>query len=178
MKTQFLGALLVAQPVVVLNALFAAETDSSKGNLFALRGHYDLNGSPFNRIPQTVFLSWCDAVPATRYPLAASIISAFDHNVQSNERRWTDIALALLERAPDSIKVLECYIAQLYPMSWTGSQAAAWEANARLLEGFATHPDVRLATFARNEHQRMKLAIDKLKQKEMAEERMQNERFE
>jgi len=173
-----LGALIVAQPVVVLNTLFAAETDSSNGNLFALRGHYDLNGSPFNRVPHNIFLLWCNEDPAIRYPLAASIVLAFGHNAQSNERHWTDIALVLLEHAPDHINVLKQYIDQLYPMSWGGSRAAAWEANVRLLDTYATHPNAELAAFARSEYQRLKLEIDKMKQEEMAQMRIQNERFE
>lgn len=173
-----LGALAAAQPVIVLNALFASETSNEETSIHGLSGHYDHIVSPFNRIPQAVLLSWCDEAPAIRYPIAASVLTAFYNPNNSNERRWNDIALALLERAPDRIAVLKQYIDQFSPMGWTGSRAAAWEANAGLLDTFADHPDPNLAAFARRERQRLRTVLDELRQEELQSERRENERFE
>ncbi|HZY61873.1 MAG TPA: hypothetical protein VFE38_05045 [Edaphobacter sp.] len=59
-------------------------------------------------------------------------------------REWKEVALALLDRAPDKIEVLKQYIYQLRPMSWSGPRSAAWEANAKLLNVFENHPDAEL----------------------------------
>ena len=177
-ENEILGALLVAQPRATLSTLFTSESSKEDRTLYKLFGHYDLLGSPFDRVPPTLLLSWCDEDAAARYPLIASQISAFNKNHNSNERQWNSTALALLERAPDRIEVLKCYIDQFCPMSWSGSRAAIWEANAQLLDTLENHTDVSLAAFARGEHQRLRIVLDELKKEELETEKRANERFE
>lgn len=173
-----LGSLVAAQPLVVLNELFASETSGACGAVRGIYGHYDHLASPFNRTPEDVLLPWCDEVPTVRYPLAASIVKAFDKPHNANQPSWNGIALALLEHAPDRVEVLKSYINQLHPMGWVGSQAAAWETNVHLLDTFEDHPDASLAAFARGERERLMKTVYELRQKELESERRENERFE
>ena len=76
------------------------------------------------------------------------------------------------------MEILKRYINHFRPMSWTGSQATAWEANARLLDTLEGYEDLALATFARSERQRLKIALNELRQKELEAEKHENERFE
>jgi len=93
-------------------------------------------------------------------------------------RSWKEVALALLERAPDQIAVLKQYIYQFRPWSYSGSQSAAWEANANLLDVFENHANAELAEFARNEREKLRTTLDELRQEELKSERRDNERFE
>lgn len=173
-----LGALAAAQPAIVLHALFASEVSNNDIRIHGPSGHYDHVVSPFNRIPPAVLCSWCDEAPSIRYPLAASVITAFYSPNNSSERRWNEIALALLDRAPDRIAVLKHYIDQFAPMGWSGSRAQAWETNAQLLDAFTDHPDSNLAAFVRSERLRVKTLLDQVRQEELQSERRENERFE
>lgn len=177
-ENQILTALLNAHPILVLDILLGSESSRRETTQFRLFGHYDLVGSPFNKVPESILLSWCDKVPELRYPLVASAITAFNEKQNSNAAQWTDIALALLERAPDRVEVIKQYIVQLRPMSWIGSLAARWEANIQLLSRFESHEDTKLAAFVRSEREGLNQMLEKLKRDELNEEKKENERFE
>ncbi|UWZ83197.1 hypothetical protein [Occallatibacter riparius] len=177
LEDHMLGALVAAQPLLVLNTFFASDA-AMKRAVRPLIGHYDHVGSPFDRVPPRVLLPWCDEDPVYRYPLAASIIKAFDTSRPANKPQWNDIALALLERCPDKTEVLERFIRQLEPMGWVGSRGAAWQANLQLLDEFQDHPDAAFAAFARGERERLRKFVDDLRREELESERRQNETFE
>jgi hypothetical protein len=172
-----LRALFAAQPLTVLNALFTSGPIEDR-HLHGFFEHDELLGSPLDCVPEAILLSWCDEEGGIRYPLIASMMVPFNKNHNSEVRQWKEVSLALLDRAPDRIEILKRYINHFRPMSWTGSQATAWEANARLLDTLEGYEDLALATFARSERQRLKIALNELRQKELEAEKHENERFE
>jgi hypothetical protein len=134
--------------------------------------------SAFDNVPEQVLIEWCEQDRDIRYPLMASVIFPFQVEAKTEIRRWTNVALRLLEQAPDRIEVLKRYIGKFQPMGWSGSQVPPWEANVRLLDSFSDYPDSKIATFAAAEKIRLLGVLDLVRQREAAEERHENERFE
>jgi len=177
-ENRILGALLVAQPLAVLNSVFApGRLDAQTGK----RGMFDhdyLVGSPLDRVSEATLLLWCEEDSNVRYPLIASKLVPFARNPQTDTPAWKSSALALLERAPNKIEVLGHYIRHFQPSSWSGSQSTIWEKNVRLLDQFENHPDSDLAAFAKEQQMEHKKSLNGLKAQELASERRDNERFE
>jgi len=177
-ENRVLGALLAAQPIVVLNNLFARETQAGRTGLRDFFDHDNLLGSPLDRIPQDTLLAWCDEDNTVRYPLIAARMVPFSKAPNSDKPQWKPSALAFLERAPNKIEVLKPYINHFEPMSWSGSRSATWEANVRLLDHFENHSDIDLAAFARLRRDELRRLLDDLKRQELDSEKRENERFE
>jgi hypothetical protein len=177
-ENRILGALIAAQPLTVLNRLFASGNPEDKGGMRGFFDHDELIGSPLDRVPQAIMLAWCDEDRAVRYALIAARLCPFNKSHNSDVRQWKELALALLEHAPDKIEVLKQYIYHLRPMSWSGSRSASWEANAKLLDVLKNHADLNLAEFARVERESLRAMLDDLRRQELASEKRENERFE
>jgi hypothetical protein len=168
-------ALFAAQPLVALNTVFADPPPEHANFLF---DRDELSGSPLDCIPQEILLAWCDVDSARRYPRIASITVPFTTDRQRAAPRWKDISLALLDRAPDRIAIMKNYIEHLWPSGWSGSQASAWEAHAKLLDCLPEFNDPALAAFVAGERTRLNSALSEMRREEEAAERRQNERFE
>jgi hypothetical protein len=175
---QILGALLVAQPLTVLDNVFAPGQPDSKVGTRGLFDNDYMVGSPLDGVPEETLLVWCDVDSNIRYPLIASKMVPFMRNPQTDKPAWKRLALTLLERAPDKITVLGHYIRHLEPMSWSGSQSSTWEKNVRLLDEFENYPDSELAAYAKQQRDEHHASLEKLQAQELASERRENEKFE
>jgi len=177
-ENRILGALLVTQPFTVLNNVFAPGRADARIGARGMFDHDYLVGSPLDRVPEATLLAWCDEDSNIRYPLIASKMVPFAINPQTDTPAWKSSALALLDRAPNRIKVLSHYIRHFQPMSWSGSRSSTWEKNVRLLDQFEDHPDSDFTAFAKQQQKEHKAALDELKIQELATERHENESFE
>jgi hypothetical protein len=134
--------------------------------------------SPFDMVPEDNLLLWCEREPKSRFPAVAAVIG-FSVPPSGNEaRRWTSIALRLLDRAPDRIEVLKQLIKQFSPRSWTGSRVAIIEANATLLDELKEYPDSGIVKFVTQERTRLSLAVEHARRLETVMDRERDERFE
>jgi hypothetical protein len=176
--TSVLGILLAVQPTVTLNALFPIGT-APDDNFFRI--HYEMGGwggSAFNNLPEQALTEWCDQNREIRYPQIASLIFPFQVEANTQARSWTKVALSLLEKAPDRVKVLSRYIEKFQPMSWSGSRITQWEANVKLFDSLEDYPDPDVVAFVAAEKTRLMGVLDLVRQREASEERHENERFE
>jgi len=177
-ENRILGALFAAQPIVLLNDIFAPERQDEQTGFGSFFDRNDLLGSPLDRIPEATLLAWCEENSSVRYSLIAETMFPFVKAPDSAKPQWKPSALAILERAPNKIEVLTHYIDNFRPMTWSGSMSAAWEANAGLLDQFENHPDVELAAFVRLRRDELRRLLDDLKRQELESEKRENERFE
>ena len=177
-ENRILSAIFTAQPIVALNDLFAPEQQYERSGMRGFFGHDDLLGSPLDCVPEATLFAWCDEVSTVRYALIAASMVPFTRPQNSDKPQWKSAALALLDRAPNKIEVLEQYIDHFAPMSWSGSRVSIWEANVQLLAQLDAHSDVELAAFARLRRSELEMVLNDERRRELASERRDNETFE
>jgi hypothetical protein len=172
-----LQVLLRAQPLAALGALCGDSPADLRLGIDILHQAGQLRTSVFDAVPEADLLSWCDQHPRSRYPAAASGVTAFQPD-DTGHPKWTRTARKLLDKAPDRVQVLKKFIGQFSPMGWAGSHAAIVELNAKLLDELAGYPDPALVEFIATEKARLAQAVQLEKQTEIMIEREMDERFE
>jgi hypothetical protein len=172
------GSILAVQPIAVLDTFFPPGCTNSDTAYFLRVQIDDRWGSAFDNIPDEILLAWCNVERETRFVLIASLICPFREDTKSKTQSWTATALGILREAPRPVEVLKRYILRLEPTGWIGSQASAFEKNVSLLDYFAENPNLQVATHAAREKSRLLKVVDEIRRSEVAEERLQNERFE
>lgn len=174
----FLASLLTVQPMATLDGLLG-DSEQQQVGIRILDDICDDRGNPLDAVPTQDILRWCDKDPEVRYPIIARLVTVSKSASQSEPRKWTDTALLLLEKAPDRIAVLREFINQLTVLSgWVGSFAATLEANVKIVDELAAHPDPAVVEFIAREKVRIKEIIDTERRREEAYERHRDERFE
>jgi hypothetical protein len=171
-----LKALLGVQPIAVLDALFADAERDQRGSVSVFDHLHDHRSNPADEISCEALIDWCDRGRETRYPLAASIVTFARRTEESGPQVWSDHAKALLAHAPDPKTVLAVFFERFRPMSWSGSRAAAIEANARLLESAEVPPDV--TPFVADARDQLAQEVARERQRETERDRESDERFE
>ncbi len=161
-------------PNAVMDTLVLTET---KDGLRRIRSRFrEASANIFGKIPERTIRAWCDKDPTVRYPLMAAAIYAFTGSEDEGKRHWTPTALMLLQHAPSPIGVLKTYTDQFYPYSFSGSQAAAMEANIKLLDEIEEIST--LTNFVREERSRLMAEVEKMRQSELRFSRTHDLRFE
>jgi hypothetical protein len=171
-----LQGLFHAQPFASLNGLCSGDEDDLTrgiGILHDVRSRKDLIGV----IPEEELLRWCDEQPNTRYPAIAGVLPISHRTTDTDPLHWTTFALRFLEKSPDPTAVLKEYVDQFTPHGgWSGSLAVTLEANATLLDELdgSAAPAAAIAL----EKERLREAIERQRQFELAHDRERDERFE
>jgi hypothetical protein len=171
-----LGALLSAQPVATLDGLLTGE---ARDRMRGVRIINHLRRHSLASVPEGVLLDWCEQEAEVRYPTIACVILISNGTDEAGPRKWTTIALRLLDKAPDRVEVLKQFIGQFHPRGgWSGSLVAILESNAKLLDQLDRYPDPAVIAFVRDEKKRLAKVIENEKQRETAFDRRRDERFE
>lgn len=133
-QERFLVALFVCQPIAALECFFSdGNFESLVIRHFFLRfGRYRKN--PTEVISCDAIVSWCEKDSERRYPFMASIITFSCHSDTNSVLDWSLQAKLILNRAPDTRRVLEVFIKQFRPMSWSVSRASIFESYIQLLD--------------------------------------------
>jgi hypothetical protein len=175
----FLVSLFTVQSIAMLDGLLG-DSDGQEVGIRILDDICDDRGNPLDAVPALDILQWCDKNPATRYRVIAGLITvSTSSDNQAEPRKWTEIALLLLEKAPDRIAVLREFIRQLTVLSgWVGSLAATLEVHVKVLEELAAYPDPAVVEFIVHEKVRIQEIIDTERRREEVYERHRDERFE
>lgn len=154
---ELLKILFNAQPFAVLQSLCDGDEAIVKIGVKLLEYSDLLHPHAFDVIPEGELLRWCDELPDTRYPIAASGIAAIWHDAESPH--WTDIARRILEKSPDRVQVLRKFIPQFSLPGWDVSRAEEVQSNLRLLDEMVGYSDPVLEEFAAKEKARLLQAI-------------------
>lgn len=171
-----LRVLLESHTVAVLDALFDGLDEEQWVDTFEyLVGH---RGNPLDVVAPGKLVEWCDAAPATRYKVAASIIKLSDREETGGQLRWSEQAIALLQHAPDKKIVLEKYIDRFRPRSWSGSRAVLIEANAQLFDAVEPSLPPELHSYAAAGKARLLEEAARERRWEVEHDRERDERFE
>jgi hypothetical protein len=173
-----LQSLFKAQPIVALNVFFSGSASNQKRGIEMLLDVSRHDTNPLDSIPSEELFAWCDLKPQERYPLMAQVVSLYAKNQDEPAAGWSVTALALLEKSPDSVEILERFVGRFRPISWSGSRAVAMEGYLPLLQTLQSHADRRIAQFAKAEEGRLRKEIDKERRQETRDDKVSDERFE
>ena len=125
-------------------------------------------GNLIDLIPDDDLVVWCGLDPANRYPAAATAITISRTSTPNSSPEWTPIALRLLERAHDSVAVLEGYTHEVKLSGWVNQPRSAQLAGQTLLwDKLVSCSDPAVAAFANRERTELELEIPR----QLAEER-------
>ncbi|MGR9172064.1 hypothetical protein [Rhizobium sp. KDH_Rht_773_N] len=173
-----LGALLGAQPIAVLDALFESKLHMGDASLGVFDYLHDHRTNPADEIPCAVLIDWCDQDPSIRYPIAASFVTFACQIEGGQEWDFSEHAKALLVHAPDFRSVLTVFIERFHPTSWSGSLAARMETNARLLDKLDGIISTEHMSFVIDARDRLAQDIAQQREWETKRDRDRDERFE
>lgn len=182
------GVLSEKFPIEVLNGLVARASENFQvSELFEWRRLAKLK--PASKMNPDVLLAWVAEEPEARSLAAAHVIPIWekaDGEVQSvgiNDDysggvRWTEIALRLIEIAPDRPALMDILIDRFSPMSWSGSRATIMESRIPLFEALLDHDDAELVEAAKSRLLSFKEAVEAERSHEAERDRERDERFE
>jgi hypothetical protein len=173
-----LANLFIVHPAATLDSLLG-DSEQQQIGIRILDDICDDRGNPLDAVPAQDILQWCDKDPAVRYPLIAGLVTISTSPNQTEPRKWTKIALLLLEKSPDRIAVLREFIRQLMEIrGWVGDLSATLEVNVKILDELDAYPDPAVLEFITRERVRIRGIIDTERRREQAYERHRDERFE
>ncbi|GBD48126.1 hypothetical protein [Methylopila sp. Yamaguchi] len=173
-NSDLLRALLAVQPTTVLDALFEGDDQEHRAGADV----FNRRSNAADEIPCDELITWCNQDRQGRYTLAASFV-AFAHRAEeSGPTVWSEQAKALLAHAPDPGSVLAVFVERFRPMSWSGSRAALMEANACLLDNLETVVSASLMPIVADAKARLAREVARARERETAEDRERDERFE
>ena len=127
---EFLQVLFSTQPLAVLQSLCSGDAAMVKIGISVLENADLLHPHAFDVIPEDELLRWCNELPDVRYPIAAAGIAAIRQD--KDGPHWTDLALKILEKSPDRVRVLQKFIRQFSLPGWDLSRGAEVQANLQL----------------------------------------------
>ena len=177
-KSLLVQSLIEVQPLPSLDALFAGSDTERRQGVQIIEEISVSHGNPLDAVKESDLFDWCDQDPETRYPTIAAVVSIFCRTDDKAPLQWTNLALHVLDRAPDRVAVLKQFVRRFRPRSWSGSRAAIIESNTRLLRDLETYPDSLVVEFIAHEEVRLRRDIEQEREWETQQDKASDERFE
>ena len=177
-NSDLLQGLLYAQPAAVLDGLCSGDAEEIKEGIRIIEDGSRHDKNLLDVVPERDLLDWCDKEPNIRYAIVAAGITVSLPAEETGPRRWTNIALAMLERAHDRVAVLKEFIRRFRPTGWSGSRFTVLASNAKLLDELEGYSDPRFIEFVAQEKVRLGKEIEEARRLETTEDRASDERFE
>ncbi len=171
-------ALLTVQPTAVLDALFEGDERMQQEGVGVFDHLHDHQSNPADEISCEQLITWYNQVPESRFPLAAAFVTFARRVGEGGLPAWSEQAQALLASAPNPRSVLEVFVERFQPMSWSGSRASLMEANTRLLDNLDKEIAAKLMPFLAEARAQLMREVAVERERETAEDRARNERFE
>jgi hypothetical protein len=144
---QLLKALFEIQPRATLDVFLTGDDKAIATGKRVIEQASGMQPNPVDAVSEVSLFAWCGENPAIRFPVAASVVSAFTVSRDGNLVNWAPIASRLVHSAPDPISVMRELVARFRPRMWSGSRSTILDANANLLDQFDTEGNGMLAAF-------------------------------
>jgi hypothetical protein len=159
------------QPLVALDEFVGEEPITARLAIEEI----DVEGrNPLNVVHADVLIAWAQVDPPKRFPKLAKVVNAIKKVAGSGALVWTDVALKMLDLAPDRLAVLIELGSNLRPHGWRGSLADTIESRRALPQAFFGDSDPRVVAWARERDAEMAHWAEK----ERVDERRTDESFE
>jgi len=173
-----LKGLLEAQPAAVLDGLCSGDEAEIKQGIRIIEDGSRHSKNLLDVVSDNDLLDWCDKEPNSLYVIVAAGITWSISADETGARRWTNIALALLKKAPNRVAVLKEFVRRFSPLSWSGSRATIVASNAKLLDELEGDSDPAFIEFVAQEKVRLGKEIEAERRLESSADRARDERFE
>jgi len=134
--------------------------------------------SPVNQIPENILIDWCEQDPEARYPLIVASMQMYSKSKDSEELCWHPILPTIFEKSTNVQAVLSQLANEIYPMSWNGSRADAMAKRFPLFTQLFEHPNSEIRDWAAAQNQKLELALQVERERELKENQARFERFE
>jgi hypothetical protein len=172
---ELFASLMRVQPLTMLDELFSgSEIDRRSASRFLNMGTA-LRHQPLDQISDDTIIEWCQVQPDVRFQIMAGLVS---FRRAGGLPAWTNIALRLLQEAPDRVAVLQEFVRRLRPVTWSGSRADIMESNAPLLEFLKAHPDPQIRAYIPEAEEDLRRSVEAARAQERQWERERDQRFE
>lgn len=169
-----LATLAEQAPEVFLSHVFLDEADAP-----SIRFQDCRRLGPLSHVPTETLIEWCRQNP-DRWTKVAMQLSPFlrgtDYDYETEQ--ISALASAFLEAAPRPEDVLEAYLKNITPMSWSGSRAAIMERRLAIIESLQDHPAPEVGHTISRLAPDIRARIDRIRQAEQEENRERDQRFE
>jgi hypothetical protein len=136
-------------------------------------------GNPFDQIPKDVLIGWCNEEPGIRYPFTAKVCQLFE-TAGSNEHpdSITEVAIELVNAAPDPAVVVGIFVGRFSPRSWSGSLSNILEARLPLFDQLVPEGNEKIRALIDAEKADYKKGIPEAREFENRNERSRDSSFE
>ena len=172
---RLLTKLAQVQPYIFLDSFIGCDEYMFRRRTF---GDLERADSPVNHIPEDILIDWCEQNPAAHYPLIVSSMQTYLKQKDSEDLFWHPMLLTVFENSPNLEAVLSQLEREIYPMSWTGSQADAMAKRLPLLEKLFKHSNSIVQEWAVEQYQKLQIAVENQRAYELKENQERFERFE
>lgn len=175
-------SLLQVQPLLSLDELFPKRAKSHSNSLRMLESIERVEKRPLDVVTEETLFEWLAVDPLGRFPLVAATVKLHDKDGQKTgdkqPTKWSPLAIRILREAPDQKAVLNVFVSRLYPKSWGGSHASALEVRLKVLRDLPVGDQDGLRVALTDAIERLENQIQKERNDEARESRMQDNRFE
>jgi hypothetical protein len=162
-------------PTLSLNAIYQPDDDGSYQTARRLleNGFSDHAQSLLVEIPEETLVAWCEVSPIDRYPFAAATCDFFETSDADDDRptSMSKVAISLLNNAPDKRAIIEEYLPQVWPSSWSGSRADILERRKPLLKALMIDGDPAISKILSDAELKLQEDIDLWREREKKIER-------
>lgn len=173
---EFMSTIIQPHPIIALDIFIGKSSKIECQIRNAIKGRFDKKVSPFSKIDNESTLDWCKNNGKDSYPVLASLITPYQSKEKSIE--WTPLALELLKKCPEPVKVLDEYLTSFSPNGWSGSRAKILESRLPLFQPLidSTNEDISKWGIAKKTQWEAYIASEY--EKEVERDSESNERFE
>lgn len=163
-------------PIVLLDIFVPDDEVLDNGIIESLNNRHKIYPNTFMEVPIEVLSDWADINPEIRYYKLARLIMVFKNS--NNEIIWNDIALVILGKVLDPVRVLNVYYECFFPNEWDGSRANAMIPYLELLKQLFKYPNNIVSEWATKKHLDFEKVIESSRIDEEEMERRNSEKFE
>lgn len=173
---ELLGRMVHLHPEAVLDELLGDLEESTYWLSLDLIGWTKPN--PLDIIPVETVLRWGDREPDSRLIKIAELFRLYHRPEKEGPLEWTDLAIRLLQVAPDKDRVVAIFTDRLSPRSWSGSLAETMERRLGLFDSLANLCGEDLSRVVRDAKDAYQGKIENERADERREQMRRHERFE
>ncbi|WP_272668653.1 MULTISPECIES: hypothetical protein [unclassified Providencia] len=165
-------------PEEFLCRIFEGAGRQKQSRLYFIRSD-DRNGSVLEKIDKNVLLEWCCYKnDSSIFAAVATGINLWVKDEITSATILSEVAIKLLELAPEPKIVLEAFVARTAPSSWSGSLANIMQSRADAISQLITHERTDISIAAKSVNEKLIRWIENERVREHKDAEGREQRFE